>query len=133
MAQAQVLMPRLIEANFEDSFSEDEEDGGEINEEESESLPDYQFDIKRCLWKSGSRKGEEKAGEGEAGGTLWIRRTEGGKGGVGKEAEEVKTRRVGRNGGSSTTAPTGKPLQGTGCNTKLLLLKNQHRLSWAPC
>ena len=60
MAQAQVLMPRLIEANFEDSFSEDEEDGGEINEEESESLPDHQFDIKRCLWKSGSRKGEEK-------------------------------------------------------------------------
>ena len=52
---AQAMLPGcLTDANSED-FSDEEE---EINE--VVPLPDHHFEIKKCFWKSGPRKGEEK-------------------------------------------------------------------------
>ena len=55
MTQAQVILPLPA---LRDSNSSDEEDEEEVNE--PESLPDHNFDIKKSVWKSGPKKGEEK-------------------------------------------------------------------------
>ena len=56
-----------LEDTFEDTEEElvgvEEDEVSEDNEEvidELESLPDHEFDIKKTVWKTGPKKGQEK-------------------------------------------------------------------------